>query len=58
VSRKLHVLVEILGRAEMSGDDPGTMDLLEVADDERVARLGVVRGSFGQAEVPLPELGV
>src|SRR6185437_8683230 len=50
-------LVAPLGGTEEDGDDPGPMDAPEVAEDERVARLRVVRGTLGEPEVPGAVLG-
>jgi hypothetical protein len=54
--RELDLLVPPLRGAEVDGDDPRSMHPPEVAEDERVAGLGVVGSALGQPEVPRPEL--
>ena len=52
MGRELDLLVAPLRGPEVDGDDPGAVDPPEVAEDERVARLRLVRCPVGQAEVP------
>jgi hypothetical protein len=52
VGGELDGLVAILGGPEVAGDDARPMDAPEVADDERVAALGLVGRPIGQAQVP------
>ncbi len=53
VSRELDLLVTPLGRPVLAGDQPASMEAAKVAVDERVARLRLVGGAFGEPEVPL-----
>ena len=49
---QLDLLVPPLGRPVVAGDEAHPVDAPEVAVDEGVARLGLVGGAVGQAEVP------
>ena len=53
VRGELDLLVAPFGRTEVAGDDPGSMDPAQVPEHERVARLGLVVGALGEAEVPV-----
>ena len=52
VRRELDLLVAPLGGAVDARDQPAAVDPAEVAVDERVARLGLLRGALRQPEEP------
>jgi hypothetical protein len=53
VRGELDLLVPPLGRAVVAGDQPGAVQAAQVAVDERVPGLRLVRRALGQPEVPL-----
>jgi hypothetical protein len=53
VGRELDVLVTPLGSSVVTRDQAGAMDAAEIAINERVSGLGLVRRTLGQPEMPL-----
>jgi hypothetical protein len=53
VGGQLDLLMAPLGRPVMAGDQAGPMQATEVAVDERVSCLGLLRRSLGETEMPL-----
>jgi hypothetical protein len=56
VGCQLDLLVAPLGCPVVAGDQAGPVEAAEVAVDEGVPRLGLLRGSLGEAEMPLAVL--